>query len=213
MRFSRFTIPSVLALLLVAVAPANAANAATSEAKAKALIVDLSEEVISSLTAKDITTADRRTQFKEVMDKYFAGPTIARFVLGRHWRRATKEQQTEYMQLFENMVIERYVDSLAEYSGEKLEVGRVDVRSERDLLVESKVTRPGATQAVDVKWRVAVAEDTYKIVDVFVNGLSLAVTQQKEFDSVIRNNSNSVEALLEKMRARDLPAVSESATN
>ena len=70
--------------------------------------------------------------------------------------------------------------------------------------------RPDGAQPVDVGWRVGVAEkdggNVFKIVDIIVNGLSMALTQQKEFNSVIKNNGNSLDGLLEKMREMAKPA-------
>jgi phospholipid transport system substrate-binding protein len=129
--------------------------------------------------------------------------------LGRHWRRATPEQREEYLKLFENMLLERYVDGFKDYSGETLEISRAEKRQENDFIVHTMLKRPGG-EPVNVGWRVGVGErdgqKIFKIVDIIVNGLSMALTQQKEFNSVILNNGNSVESLLEKMREMSKPA-------
>ncbi len=198
---ARLLMTSLFAVLLL-VPPQADARANDGPELAKAFISDLSEQAIQSLTSPDIARDVRLKRFRAMVDEYFAGQAIARFVLGRsNWRRATEEQREEYLVLFEKMIVERYVDSFANYSGETLNITGVDVRSEQDYLVETQLERPGATQAVKVVWRLRRAKTgEFKVVDIFVNGLSLSVTQQKEFSAVIRNNGNSIDALLVTMR-------------
>lgn len=171
---------------------------------AKAFIESLADDAIKSLTSTELTRVERKKRFHALINRYFAIKSIAKWVVGRHWRRATPEQRTEYLALFENMLVERYVDGFKDYSGETLDVTSVEQRAAKDYIVHTKLLKPGATKAVDVGWRVGVGSHDgktfYKVVDVIVNGLSMSVTQQKEFNAVIKNNGNSVEALLVKMR-------------
>ena len=112
-------------------------------------------------------------------------------------------QQTDYLTLFEDLIVTTYVDRFSRYSGERLTVSRslVDEAS-GDVLVYSDITRPAGGQPVEVGWRVRARDGTMKIVDVYVEGVSLGQTQRSEFASVIRNTGGKVAGLLDEMRRR-----------
>ena len=69
-------------------------------------------------------------------------------------------------------------------------------------LVQSLVIRPSA-ENVRVDWRVQDGGDSdFRIVDVIVEGLSMAATQRDEFASVIQSKGGKVAGLLEVLRAK-----------
>ncbi len=193
-------IPIVILLFVMAFAgPLKADDAADG---AKQFIEGLADEAVHSLAAPDIDRAERHKRFRKLMLENFAFERIARWVLGRYWRRATEAERGEYMKLFEDMLVFVYADRFAKYSGEKLDVGRAETRGANDILVHSKIVRPDELKPVEVAWRVSMQDEKYKIVDVMVEGLSMGLTQQKEFASVIRQNGNGVQGLLDELKKR-----------
>ncbi|MEQ8227727.1 MAG: ABC transporter substrate-binding protein [Rhodospirillales bacterium] len=197
----------LFAFLVAFVSPAAKAEVTNDEVKA--FVNSMASSAINSLTGQDIARDVRKERFRTMIHDFFAIKSIGKWVLGRHWRRATAEQREEYLSLFENMLLERYVDGFKDYSGESLEISRAEKRQENDFIVHTILKRPNG-DPVEVSWRVGVGErdgqKIFKIVDIIVNGLSMALTQQKEFNSVILNNGNSVDSLLEKMREMAKPA-------
>lgn len=197
----RFLFAFVVAALAVFSAPSARAEVTTDEVKA--FVNSMASSAINSLTSQDLDRAVRKERFRTMIHEFFAIKSIGKWVLGRHWRRATPEQRDEYLSLFENMLLERYVDGFKDYAGETLEVSRAEKRQENDFIVHTLLKRPNG-EAVEVGWRVGVGEHdgqkVFKIVDIIVNGLSMALTQQKEFNAVIKNNGNSIDSLLDKMR-------------
>ena len=136
------------------------------------------------------------------MLEYFAFKGMAKWALGRYWRRASETQRQEFLGLFEDLMVVIYADRFAKYSGEQLDVGRSEIRGKNDILVHSLITRPDGLKPVAVIWRVRPKDKTFKIVDLMVEGLSMGLTQQKEFASVIRANGGKVESLLSELRKR-----------
>ena len=193
-------IPVVFFLvLMLAVYPARADDATVG---AKTFIEALANEALQSLTAQDIDRVERRERVRKMMLDKFAFKRIARWVLGRYWRRATEAERDEYMKLFEDMLVIVYADRFANYAGEKLDVGRSETRGENDILVHSKLVRSEGEKSIDVAWRLSAQDNSYKIVDVMVEGLSMGITQQKEFSSVIRQDGNGVQGLLDELKKR-----------
>jgi phospholipid transport system substrate-binding protein len=189
----------VLALLLVA----SAARADGHLDTSVTFIKSLSDRAISTLTNPEITVDERRTHFRKLFREGFAVDGIARFVLGRYWRNAPKEEREEYLVLFEDVIVSTWADRFSVYSGESFEIGGATNEPsngpENVALVSSQFfTSP--TSPIQIEWRVASQGDVIKIVDVKVEGISMANTQRDEFNSVIRNNGRKLSALLAQLR-------------
>lgn len=194
------------AILLVLALTGGAGNSAADDshvaANARKFVTTLADRTIQSLTAQGIDTAERRDRFRKLMLEYFAFKGIAKWVLGRYWRRASEAQRDEFLGLFEDLMVVIYADRFAKYAGEKLDIGRSEIRGKNDILVHSLITRPKGLKPVAVIWRISHKNETFKIVDLMVEGLSMGLTQQKEFASVIRMNGGKVEGLLNELRKR-----------
>ena len=55
---------------------------------------------------------------------------------------------------------------------------------------------------IKVDWRLSVCDGVYKISDIAIAGVSMAMTQRTEFAQVIQRNGGQVESLLAMLRER-----------
>ncbi len=185
------------ALILIGGALAAAGLAAPDPA---AVISNLGNRALEVL-GKNATPAQRVARFHELFREDFDVPGIARFVLGRYWKTATPEQQEEFVKLFEDYIALVYSSQLAAYSGETLKV--TGSRPEPEgAVVASEIIRPTGTPPVKVEWHLTDRSGTYKINDVAVDGISMAVTQRSEFASVIQRNGGQVQGLITQLREK-----------
>jgi phospholipid transport system substrate-binding protein len=195
----RAALVSVLSISYGAVAQASDDD---FSGEAKKFITSLADDALTSLTEAGLGKEVRRTRFRELMLERFAFKGIAKWVLGRYWRRASESERTQYMTLFEDLMVVSYADRFENYSGGELVIGKSQVHQGKDALVHSKLIRGGNTKPIDVIWRVRKTKDAFKVIDVMVEGLSMGLTQQKEFASFIRKNGGKVSGLLDELRKR-----------
>ena len=188
---------AVLVMLAGAFAPVIPAAAA---ADPTALINNLGSRALQVL-GKDSTQPERVARFRQLLREDFDVPGIARFVLGRYWNTATEEQRADFVKLFEEYIAIAYSTRLAEYTGETFKVtgSRPDGES---AIVSSQIIRPAGAAPVKVDWRLTGRDGNYKISDVSVDGISMAVTQRSEFASVIQHNGGQVQGLITMLRER-----------
>jgi phospholipid transport system substrate-binding protein len=165
-----------------------------------ALVSSLGNRALEVL-GKGAPQSQRVARFRELLREDFDVPGIARFVLGRYWNVATEEQRAEFVKLFEEYIAVAYATRLAEYSGETFKV--IGSRPEADgAIVSSQIIRPAGAAPVKVDWRLTERTGNYKISDVSVDGISMAVTQRSEFASVIQHNGGQVQGLIAMLRER-----------
>lgn len=142
-----------------------------------------------------------------LVDKYVDMRRVGLFTLGQYARQMTAEQKAEYLPLFKKYATRVYQNSLSNYSGQKLNVKNSVDRSERDIIVNSKIVdaRPGDSFAdITVHWRVYRNRGgKMTVVDAGADNVWLAIEQRSQFTSIIANNgggSKGIDALIEQLR-------------
>jgi phospholipid transport system substrate-binding protein len=192
----RSVVTAFIVLVAVAAIPPVTVRAAMDPV---AFIGDLGRRALDVLSNRAPPPV-REARFRQLYREDFDGPLIARFVLGRYWRIASPQEQQEFMHLFEDYVVLAYAARLSNYSGEQFRV--LGSRPDRDVtIVSSEIQRPNGAPAVKVDWRL-VDDRGFKIADVVVDGISMAVTQRQEFASVIQRHGGQVGGLLMLMREK-----------
>jgi phospholipid transport system substrate-binding protein len=195
----RFAARVVVILIVLAGALTGAARAANDPT---GFIADLGARAINVLTSTSSET-ERERQFRGLFEEGFDVNEIARFVLGPYWRTATDAQRAEFIKLFENYVVHAYTVRFNAYAGQQLKVVGARPEGDNAWVVQSQIALPNSNQPpVRVDWRVTKHGDTYKIADVTVEGVSMALTQRQEFASVIQRNGGQLEALLKVLREK-----------
>lgn len=204
-QFNDFGVPVFASLLrpaiLIAaiVAPLMFGGEARAQATASQFISVLGQQAISTLQSTAGSLEQREQQFRGILAQNFDVPFIGRFVLGQHWRRATPQQQADYLALFEDFLVLTYSRRLGGYTGETLSIVGERPANDRDTVVRTRIDRPSGAP-IDADWRVRLIDGHFKIIDIEVAGVSMALTQRSEFASVI--GRNGINGLIEVLRAR-----------
>jgi phospholipid transport system substrate-binding protein len=178
---------------------ASAQSARPEPAQASALIQNLANQAISTLQRSDLGLAEREAVFRDLLRHHFALPLLARFALGRHWRKASPGEQNDYQAVFSEFILKTYSRRLGGYSGEKFTVEGTKPAGKKDLMVKTTIVPPSGPP-IKAGWRVRDMKNGYKIVDIVVVGVSMALTQRQEFDAVV--SRRGVGGLIASLRAR-----------
>ncbi|MDH3231364.1 MAG: ABC transporter substrate-binding protein [Alphaproteobacteria bacterium] len=189
-------------MLVLAAYAASAATADDRGAAAEAFIRDLAANGMAMLETSAYTDAERERDFRRLARKGFALNTIGQFVAGRHWRAMSDDQRTEFQDLFAEWLLSSYARRLGGYSGQSLEiVTSLELQNAaRDIVVRTRVVYAGGQPPVAAEWRTREFNGGFKIIDVIVEGVSMAAAQRAEFDAVMRKIG--VEGLLANLRSR-----------
>jgi phospholipid transport system substrate-binding protein len=192
-----FLAASAAALMLAG----RTAKAALSTDAAKSFISNLGADAISSLTGSTLSEKDRETRFHSLLVTHFDMLGISKFVLGRYWKIATPDQQTEFQKLLEDLLTQSYAKTFAQYAGEKFKVTGAHGNDDGSMMVNSSVDRPNG-DIIRLDWRVEDQSGTTKITDLLVEGVSLRTTHRSDFASAIQSNGGTVAGLLDALRQK-----------
>lgn len=192
----RGSLAAIAGLLLLLPGLPGAAGAQPTTEAAQAFIRSLGDEVLA-IMRQDLGEEQRLAELRRVLNQATDLDLVGRLVLGRYWRTATEEQRAEYTDLFRQYVMQNLASRLGTYRGESYNVAGAQVVDDRDAVVSTRITRPGATP-LRVDWRLRSADGDFAIIDVVVEGVSMVVTQRSEFASII--GSQGFDGLLDLLR-------------
>jgi phospholipid transport system substrate-binding protein len=140
----------------------------------------------------------KATYFHQMLRQDFALTDISRFVLGPYWRVASGAQRREFRSLFEDYLVHYYGQRFALYGGDNLRVNG-SRSGPAGVIVTSQIIRPQGP-SIEVDWQLTVSNGRYRISDVSIDGVSMALTQRSEFAAIVQRNGGRVAGLLTTMR-------------
>jgi len=144
---------------------------------------------------------DKKAAFRAFVDQVADVPRITGFVLGKYRRSVTAQQYDEFAQVFRLYANSVYETRLGQYHGEQLRVTGSTVRVPGDVVVDSQIVGGEVKTPMEVKWRVIRGADgRYRAVDVSVDGIWLAITEQQDFVSTLDNHHGDINVLIGELR-------------
>lgn len=127
-----------------------------------------------------------RGKFRTLLAQHFAVDAIGDRLIRRHRARITPAQYQAYKQAFPGFIIGTYADRLYPYAEAQVKVVRAQNQGS-GAAVLTQVTRPGGRPA-NVVWSLARVGNAYKVTNLTVSGVNVAVAQEADFNSYIQRN-------------------------
>lgn len=193
----RVILASSAAAMLMGTAP----NAwALTEGDARTLVTATIDELVTLLKTAG-TAASRAPALRQIMETRANMPLIARFSAGRAWRDMSDAQQQGFTKAFSKFVSVTYSRRFDEFSGDpQISVGRAINAGNKGVLIKTPFAQ-GADQPIEVEWLVSDRGGRVEIVDIVVEGISLAVTQREEIASMLQARNGDIDALISDLAA------------
>lgn len=166
-----------------------------------AFVESLATSAFSTLRDPAITDQERFAKFRVLLTEGVDLPRIGRFVLGSHWKQADEAQQKEYQSLFKNYIIAAYAGRLKDYAEAEVAIKNATANGKNEHIVATLVVAPGNPEPVHVDWRLREDAGQLRVIDLTIEGISMALTQRSEFSSIIKQNGGDVNMLLDRLRS------------
>jgi phospholipid transport system substrate-binding protein len=214
MQTRRFFIGVAGALMAAALCTSPLAQSGADTGHPAATFLDtMRERAIADLTDTTRSEKEREALFRSLLNETFDIERIGQFVVGRYWRQADDGDRQAFLQAFEDAVVQRFLPLFSQYQGEQLIVGGAEPDSKNPKFTVVTSTYIDAQgRHVKADWRLLEDNGRYKVFDVVVEGVSMAITLRSEYASVIKNQGGLpglVSLLRDKLARGDFkPAIS-----
>lgn len=168
--------------------PAATAASPASVAGATKFIDGVAQETFAVLRDKSMTKPAMRTKFRSMLSQHVALDDIGGRLIRRHRAQATPAQLAAYRTALPDFIINAYADRLIDFSAATVKTVRAAPRGTRgDVDVFTRITRPGSAP-FEATWTVKPQGGTYKLANLTVSGINVALTQEADFSSYIQKN-------------------------
>ncbi len=148
----------------------------------------------------DGTAATRSAGLEGLIRRGFDLDLTSQLVLGKYWNRASQAHRQAFRELFAQYLLHSYARHLKAYRVETLAIVSSNPVGKSDFLVETRVEGAAENDPANPVWRLRLRDGGFKIIDVHVDGISLALTERSQFGSVIRRNG--FDGMLSALRKR-----------
>ena len=144
----------------------------------------------SEILKQNISKEEKMEKIELIAEEVVDIKGIAYYSLGSHRKTLSSEKKEEYFKVFKKYFLKSFSSRLAQYSDPKIQVSSEKKLNEKYTIVSSILLATEKTPQVKLDWRI-VTKDIHKplIIDVVIEGVSLARVQREEFNSIIQNNN------------------------
>lgn len=201
----RNTVYAALLATVLAAGGTAGARAQDNADGAAAYIENVADAAVAELADTELDAAERRRALKTLITEHFAVRDISRFVLARYWRTATDGEKQAFQDVFVRTLAQRFAPLFEGASEDAFKIVRARQASGQDdlLSVVTRIDPPegasDATGTVPVTWRLRPRNGSYRIVDVVVENVSMAITLRSDYTSAIQNEGGDVGRLVDRI--------------
>jgi phospholipid transport system substrate-binding protein len=185
-------------LILAVIVGLSAAPApATADGAPIDFIRALGDQAVSVLRS-NMPLTTKATYFDQMVRQDFDLTGISRFALGPYWRVASPAERQQFCDGFADRLVRIYGRQLAQSGDGDFAV--TGSRADSDgVIVNSRIVRAQAAP-IAVVWRLGIRDGVYKIEDVAIDGVSMALAQRSEISALIARGGGQVGMLIAAMR-------------
>lgn len=183
----------------------NAAVAVADNLDPETLVRQTSDRMLAVLKEQqDVIKAEPKRLYGLVDDivlPHFDFVRMARWVLGKHWRKATQAQQQQFVDEFRTLLVRTYGTALLEYTDQKINFLPLRMaEGSEDVTVRTEVVKPGGLP-IPISYSMFHREDGWKVYDVSIDGISLVSNYRADFSAQI--GSVGMDGLIQRLVERN----------
>ena len=164
------------------------------------------KRAVKELNDPALNDIEREARFRKFFGEALDIPAIGRFILGPNWRRASAQDRADFLAVFEEIALQRFLPMFQHksdaYTGDSFDIVKIQpVSAVKDqALVHTKVIRTKGPP-IELVWRIRERNKQFKILDISVEGLSMALTLRQEYGAAVRR-LGSVGAIVRALREK-----------
>lgn len=186
---------AILTALMAGQAVAQTAEGALDTVKKSVSIVldDLNANKASY--QKDPAALNR--MIDEKMVPYFDIEIMAKYVLGKNWKSATKQQQADFLSEFKQMIMRTYSASLLDYTDAEVTYGEPDeIKKKRTKVKATVVNNAGKRFPLELSMRYK--NNKWLGYDVSLDGLSVVTSYRSSVGEEVAQKG--IQAVIDEMK-------------
>ena len=141
------------------------------------------------------------TKLKTIAENTVDIKGIGFYSLGKYRKTISDQKKKEYLEIFTKYFLKTFSSRLAQYSNPKIIVNTQKKLNDKYTMVSSVLIATDDKPEVKIDWRVVTKNPNDPlIIDLIIEGVSLAKVQKEEFYSIIQSNDGDINALFKNLK-------------
>ncbi|KAF0193138.1 MAG: putative toluene tolerance protein [Gammaproteobacteria bacterium] len=191
MKTKRFALLLAVSLLFSVAASAVVAPGPMDQIKASV------DEVLNILSNSKLEANDKKERISTIIRKRFYFRAMAQQTLAQNWRKATPDEQKNFVELFSRLVMATYMDRIEAYSNESVEFKREKIEEDRAVVDTTIVT---TTVQIPISYKLVKKDGEWLVYDVVVEEVSLVRNYRSSYQDIV--NKEGFTGLMAKMQEK-----------
>lgn len=185
-----------LFLILAFAITLAAANIASADISPTDSIRGSVDGILTLLQNKELDKVTRRKEMRKVINGRFDFRAMSQSTLATNWKKASKEQQQEFVTLFSQLIENTYIGRVEAYTDEKVDYPGEKVKGKKAVVATLILT---ASADIPIDYKVYQKKNgEWWVYDVIIEGISLISNYRSSYRDIV--SKEGVDGLLAKMR-------------
>ena len=165
------------------------------------VVTELQESIMTIMKkGHDLGYTGRYQSISPTVEKTHDLDTIARLVVGRHWKKLDARRRSAFIETFKDLSISMYAGRFKDYGGERFNaVSETSLKRGNRKLVTSRFVKSDG-ETLTFTYILHQVHDQWKIINVSVNGVSDLALKRAEYGGILRKDG--FPTLIERLKSQ-----------
>ena len=156
-------------------------------------------KVLAAAGDKTLTDIDvKKEKLRAAIAEFFDFYVLSRLTLGRNWKKFKPDQQKEFVDLYQSILENVYMDRILAYTDEKVVFSKEIMHSKKKAEVQTKIITK--TTEIPINYRMVLRNGEWKVYDVVIEGISMVKNYRSQFNDML--GKNSPDGLIKSLREK-----------
>jgi phospholipid transport system substrate-binding protein len=174
----------------------QSAKAEVDAAAAENFVKDTTQKGIVEIINSNTSQAERNARFEKLFNSALDLKFIGQFVLGRNWKTASAEQREKFIDVYRKLNVKTWSKRFDEFKGKEFIFKGTSPSSSANQIFVNSIVPMEEAQPASVVWRVKETDGKFKIVDIIIENVSLAITARNEYTAFIKKSPDGLNGLI-----------------
>ena len=171
----------------------------------KDYIKQLMTDSMGMLDNENLSLDEKVSKAKASLIQNMDFDSMSKQSLGRsNYNRISDQQFSQYKEAYKNYLVNVYSRAVNSYNDQIMNIKSVTQIASNQYLVRTEIVSHKTEQKISVEFYVKSTQssdkETFKVLDIVTEGISLIQTQQTQFNSIIE--SSNIEALIKMLESK-----------
>jgi len=193
----------LMSLVLAAALTASWFATAHEERAPHEIISTAAHSIADELKGRKDYLAENRSELYALIDEillpHFDKRYAGRLVLGKHWKKVTKEQRDRFIDVFYEFLIQSYANGVLKFDDDAINVASAEVSADVKRTVVNTEMRLDDGSQIPVNYSMRKSDAGWRVYDVRIEGVSYIQNYRNQFNAEI--SALGIEAVIERLQA------------